>query len=176
MRPIAAIAGSIVFFFLAPGVVAGLVPYLISDWRRQGAFLVPVVEPLLGAILVLVGAMFLIDCFARFAREGQGTPAPIAPPRSLVVSGAYRHVRNPMYVAVVSIIWGQALIFGNRALVGYGAVVWLLFHLFVLVYEEPALRRAHGEAYARYAAEVGRWWPRISPWRGAGTTAGGPGD
>ncbi len=106
----------------------------------------------------------LLDSFARFAIEGLGTPAPVFPTRHLVVTGWYRYVRNPMYVAVVSIIVGQALLFGSITLLEYGALVWLFFHLFVLAYEEPTMRATFGEEYRLYCANVPRWIPRLSPW------------
>ena len=107
----------------------------------------------------------LLDSFARFALEGLGTPAPIAPPRNLVVSGLYRHVRNPIYVAVVAVILGQAVLFADWRLLGYGALIWLAFHTFVLAYEEPTLRQSYGAEYESYRANVPRWLPRLTPWR-----------
>jgi protein-S-isoprenylcysteine O-methyltransferase Ste14 len=97
--------------------------------------------------------------------QGVGTPAPIFPTRHLVVTGLYRYVRNPMYVAVVSTILGQGLVLGNVTLLEYGGVVWLLFHLFVLAYEEPTLRAGFGPEYKVFSAEVPRWIPRFTPWR-----------
>jgi protein-S-isoprenylcysteine O-methyltransferase Ste14 len=102
---------------------------------------------LAGGILITLGTVGLLDSFRRFAVQGLGTPAPVFPTRHLVMTGLYRYVRNPMYVAVVSAIIGQALIFGNMRLVEYGGLVWLLFHLFVLVYEEPTLRATFGAEY-----------------------------
>jgi protein-S-isoprenylcysteine O-methyltransferase Ste14 len=159
------IIGSIVFFGVAPGVVAGWVPYALTGWRLE--------EPLLGlwggrplgGILAAIGLAGLLDSFARFAIQGQGTPAPVAPTKRLIVSGLYRHVRNPMYVAVVSIILGQSLVLGSILLFGYATVVWLAFHIFVLVYEEPTLRHQFGESYRLYESQVRRWWPRLRPWR-----------
>ena len=92
-----------------------------------------------GGILIALGVAGLLDSFARFAVQGVGTPAPVFPTRHLVVTGLYRYVRNPMYIAVVSTILGQGLVFGNVALLEYGGLVWLLFHLWVLGYEEPTL-------------------------------------
>jgi protein-S-isoprenylcysteine O-methyltransferase Ste14 len=110
---------------------------------------------------VALGVTGLLHCFARFALEGRGTPAPVAPTETLVISGLYRYVRNPMYVAVVSVIVGQAVLFGSVPLLGYAAIVWLCFHLFVFVYEEPTLSRQHGQANDRYRAAVPRWLPRL---------------
>lgn len=161
-----AIAGSIVFLFVAPGIVAGAIPWSISQYRIEPPLLG--FEPLrwLGVLLLLVGGVLLLETFARFALQGLGTPAPIAPTKTLVVTGSYRFVRNPMYVAVVSLILGQALFFGNAVVLAYGLVVWLTVHLFVLAYEEPTLSWTYGEQYARYRANVRRWLPRLTPWRG----------
>jgi protein-S-isoprenylcysteine O-methyltransferase Ste14 len=164
MRRILAVIGSIVFFVIAPGTVAGLVPYWISRWQIHSSFFDVEALRFAGAAFILVGTFLLLDSFARFALEGLGTPAPIAPTKHLVVSGLYRYVRNPMYVGVVGAIIGQALVFGNIDLVIYAAVIWLLFHLFVLIYEEPTLKGTYGSEYDRFRAHVPRWIPRLSPW------------
>jgi protein-S-isoprenylcysteine O-methyltransferase Ste14 len=83
----------------------------------------------------------------------------------LVVTGLYRYVRNPIYVAVVVTILGQGLILGNATLLEYGGLVLLLFHVFVLVYEEPTLRASFGSEYKSFCAEVPRWIPRFTAWR-----------
>ena len=88
------------------------------------------------------------------------------PPKHLVVTGLYRHVRNPMYVPVTALIVGQGLLFGSVAVLAYGAIVWAGFFLFVLAYEEPALDSQFADEYMRYRANVRRWVPRIKPWRG----------
>ena len=106
----------------------------------------------------------LVETFARFALQGRGTPAPVYPTETLVVTGSYRFVRNPMYVAVVSLILGQGLLFGNLAVLAYGAAIWLIVHLFVISYEEPTLARSFGARYERYKANVRRWIPRLTPW------------
>jgi protein-S-isoprenylcysteine O-methyltransferase Ste14 len=103
----------------------------------------------------------LLDSFARFALVGRGTPAPIAPTERLVISGLYRHVRNPMYLAVLSIIFGQALLFGSTTLLWYAAVLSLIVHAFVVLYEEPTLRRRYGAEYERYCQAVRRWRPSV---------------
>ncbi len=94
-----------------------------------------------------------------------GTPAPIAPTRNLVVTGLYRYVRNPIYVAVVAIILGQAVLMGDWRLIVYGALLWLAFHVFVVAYEEPTLERTFGREYEAFRAAVPRWIPRMTPWR-----------
>ncbi len=164
-RKASAIVGSAIFLVIAPGFVAGLVPWWISHWRLEAPFFGVMPFRLAGGILAMLGVIGLVDSFARFAVEGLGTPAPVFPTRHLIVTGLYRHVRNPMYVAVVSAILGQGLIFGNVALLAYGGIVWLLAHLFVLVYEEPALRASFGAGYEAFCREVPRWIPRFTPSR-----------
>src|SRR5258708_15327178 len=163
MRKVLALLGSAVFLVIAPGFVAGLVPWWISHWRVEAPFFgLPVVR-FLGGMLVALGLIGLLNSFVRFALQGLGTPAPVFPTRHLVVSGLYRYVRNPMYIAVVMTILGQGLSFGTVSLMEYGAIVWLLFHLFVLIYEEPTLRATFGFEYDSFCAEVPRWIPRVRP-------------
>ena len=159
-----AVIGSFVFFWVAPAMVAGLIPYQLSRWRMEPPFLGTAATRVAGAILIAVGSAALLECFARFTIKGRGTPAPIAPTETLVVTGLYRFVRNPMYVAVVSVILGQALLLGSTRLLAYALPVWTAFHIFVLAYEEPTLRHRFGESYDRYRAHVRRWCPRTRPW------------
>jgi protein-S-isoprenylcysteine O-methyltransferase Ste14 len=159
-----AIAGSIVFLFVAPGIVAGVIPWSISGYRFVPAFLGIEATRWLGVPILLFGAVLLLETFARFALQGRGTPAPIAPTKALVVTGSYRFVRNPMYLAVVSLILGQGLLFANIGVLAYLVVIWTAVHLFVLVYEEPTLSRTYGAQYDAYRANVRRWWPRLTPW------------
>lgn len=165
MRRILSIVGSALFLVLAPGTVAGLVPYWISRWRFDTGPMAWLPLKVLGGLLIAVGAAGLLDSFARFANEGLGTPAPVFPTQHLVVSGLYRYVRNPMYVAVGSLIVGQSFLLGNIHLLEYGAIVWFVTHVFVLSYEEPTLRRAFGAEYEAFRANVPRWIPRLTPWQ-----------
>jgi protein-S-isoprenylcysteine O-methyltransferase Ste14 len=167
MRRTTAILGSAFFFVIAPCVAAVLVPWWITRWHVLPAFWGWQPGRIIGAVLVLAGIPVLVDSFARFAIQGLGTPAPIAPPTKLVVTGLYRHVRNPMYVSVIAIVFGQALLFGDWRLIVYGAVFWFACHLYVILYEEPTLARSFGEAYKVFCANVPRWIPRLAPWRGA---------
>ena len=136
--------GTIVFLFVAPGVVAGLIPYLITGYRMRwpAAWVWPVA--IVAGLVILAGVAVLLDAFVRFARA-DGTPAPPAPTAHLVVAGPYRYVRNPMYVAVLAIILGQAL-------------------LFVLTYEEPTLTETYGDEYREYRKHVRGWIPRVTPY------------
>jgi protein-S-isoprenylcysteine O-methyltransferase Ste14 len=165
-RKISAMVGSAIFLVIAPGFVAGLVPWWISGWRLEAPFFGTPLFRFAGGALIALGCVGLLDSFARFALQGLGTPAPVFPTRHLVVTGLYRYVRNPMYVALVSTILGQGLMLGNVTLLEYGALVWLLFHIFVLVYEEPTLRASFGSEYESFCASVPRWIPRVTPWSG----------
>jgi protein-S-isoprenylcysteine O-methyltransferase Ste14 len=162
-----ALLATVLFFWIAPATIGGWIPWYLTRWRPGAPLVDGAASRWLGAACILAGAAIVIECFARFALKGIGTPAPVAPTKHLVVSGLYRHLRNPMYVGVVSAILGQALWFGSRTLLWYAAVVFTGFFLFVLAYEEPALRRQFGAEYERYCRGVPRWLPRIKPWRGA---------
>jgi protein-S-isoprenylcysteine O-methyltransferase Ste14 len=156
--------GTLLFLVVAPGTVAGLVPWLLSRWRMSEPFLGFVNLRWAGAALIVVGIPPLIDSFRRFAQEGLGTPAPLYPTNRLIVSGLYRYVRNPMYLGVAAVIFGQALLLASVALLIWGAIVCLGFDLFVRLYEEPTLRRSYGVQFATYCASVPRWLPRLTPW------------
>jgi protein-S-isoprenylcysteine O-methyltransferase Ste14 len=164
MRRWAAVIGSAAFFIAVPLVVGGVIPGLLTGWQRQPTILDIAPIRLAGIALILAGLPVLIDSFARFALEGLGTPAPVAPTRHLVVTGFYRHVRNPMYVAVLAVILGQALLFADVRLLAYGLAFWLACHLFVVFYEEPTLHRSFGADYLAFRANVPRWIPRLRPW------------
>jgi protein-S-isoprenylcysteine O-methyltransferase Ste14 len=160
IRRVFAALGTALFLVLAPGFVAGVVPWWITQWKIEPAFLF---LRWIGAVLIAMGAIGLLDSFVRFALQGIGTPAPAFPTRHLVVSGLYRYVRNPMYLSLATVIAGQSLLFANARLLGYGALVWLACHLFVLFYEEPILKAAFGPQYAKYRREVPRWIPQLNP-------------
>lgn len=157
--------GSAVFLVIAPGFIAGLAPFWISRWRMQDPFPGFALFRACGVMLIALGAAVVLESFARFALKGLGTPAPVFPPCHLVISGLYRYVRNPMYIAVVSVIVGQAALFGSLALLEYAGVIWLLFHVWVLIYEEPTLRTTFGPEYQSFCATVPRWIPRFAPMR-----------
>jgi protein-S-isoprenylcysteine O-methyltransferase Ste14 len=153
--------GSAVFFVLAPGIVVGWLPWQLTGWRVVDP--VPYWAParVVGVVLLVAGTIVLVQAFVRFVVEGLGTPAPVAAPERLVVGGLYRYVRNPMYLAVLVAIVGQALLLGQLGLLIYAAVVGAACFAFVHFYEEPALRRQFGEPYERYLREVPGWLPRL---------------
>ena len=153
--------GSVVFLFAAPGVAAGLVPWLLTGWESSDP---PLVLKLAGLVLIAGGLAMLLPAFARFVFEGIGTPAPVAPPEKLVVGGLYRHVRNPMYVAVTAIIIGQALLLGRPVLLLYALAFMAAVASFVHFYEEPVLSARYGEQYDDYRRAVPAWWPRLRGW------------
>jgi protein-S-isoprenylcysteine O-methyltransferase Ste14 len=156
-----AAVGSALFLVVAPGLVAGLVPWLLTGWRSSDP---PGSVAVAGAALIAIGAGVLLHSFGRFVAEGRGTPAPIAPTQRLVVGGLYRHVRNPMYIAVGATIVGQALLLGRPLLLAYAAAFWLVVATFVRSYEEPTLSARYGEEYAAYRRAVPAWRPRLRPW------------
>jgi protein-S-isoprenylcysteine O-methyltransferase Ste14 len=152
------LAKTFLFLVLVPGAVVGYVPYLLLGRRLRPPATVSSAAaiPLLGA-----GVAVLLWCMRDFAVVGRGTPAPIDPPRELVVGGLYRYVRNPMYVAVASILVGEAVLFRSTTLLVYAGAVVLFFTLFVVLYEQPTLEKKFGDSYRRYRREVPAWFPRL---------------
>lgn len=148
---------NLVFVILVPGVAAVAVPIWLAGpasggwWPLRAASVIP----------FLLGATVAGKCVWDFAVTGRGTPAPIDPPKVLVASGLYLFVRNPMYVGVLLFILGQALFFASFRIVIYGALLWLGFHLFVVLYEEPSLLKRFPGSYEAYRASVPRWLPRF---------------
>jgi len=165
MRRIFAVLGSAAFLVIAPGIVAGYVPWRICRWDVGAPLLGTSAFRFGGVLMIAAGLPVLLDSFARFALQGLGTPAPLFPIRNLVVSGLFRYVRNPMYVSVVSLILGQGLFFGSVRVLEYGIAVCVGFYLFVLIYEEPTLRKSYRSEYEEFCANVPRWIPRLRPWR-----------
>jgi protein-S-isoprenylcysteine O-methyltransferase Ste14 len=159
-----AAVGTFLFAVAEPGVMAGLIPYLITGgWVGSGT---PFALQVAGALLLTAGLGVLEHTVIHFVVEGRGTPFPGAPTKNLVVGGLYRYVRNPMYLAVIAIILGQAAILGSASLLVYAAIFWAIVASFVHFYEEPTLSREYGEQYAAYRRAVRGWWPRATPWRG----------
>lgn len=147
---------TLIFTILVPGTVTILIPrWLLSADASQPTGTLRFI----GLIPIATGAAIYLWCAWDFASKGRGTPAPIDPPKELVARGLYRFVRNPMYIGVLSILIGEAVLSASSALLGYAALVFLLFYLFVVLYEEPALKKKFGEAYTNYCAAVPRWTP-----------------
>jgi protein-S-isoprenylcysteine O-methyltransferase Ste14 len=153
-----------------PGTVAGVVPYLLTRWRARHPLPGGAPARAAGVLLIAVGATAITSAFVRFVREGLGTPVPVAPPTELVIGGVYRHVRNPMYLALASAVLGQALLLGRRRLLLYVVVVAAPVSAYVRLREEPALAATFGEQYERYRANVPRWVPRLRAWDPAAAT------
>ncbi len=150
---------TVVFALLAPGTVVGLVPWWISGFEFRPPLLETEFSRLAGIGLIAAGLVGLMRFLVRFVREGHGTPAPILPPSRLVVGGVFRHSRNPGYIAVVSILLGEALALPSADVLGWAVCVAAGFHLFVVLYEEPDLRHRFGPAYEEYCRAVPRWLP-----------------
>jgi protein-S-isoprenylcysteine O-methyltransferase Ste14 len=151
---------SVFFTFLLPGTVTVLIPYWLISSRGPGVLSRHQTLRYLGSPLIAIGAAGLLWCIWEFFSEGRGTLAPVDPPKHLVVRGLYRYVRNPMYVAVATILSGEAMLFGSVPVLIEAGVFIILANLFVMGYEEPALRRQFGESYERYTQTVGRWIPQ----------------
>ncbi len=159
-RRLRAAFGSLVFLVLAPGMVAGVLPWLLTAWQGRS----PWPQQIAGLTLLVGGTIVLLAAFARFAVEGLGTPAPVAPTEHLVIGGLYRYVRNPMYLAVGATIIGQALILGRLVLLAYAALFATAVAVFVNTYEQPTLTDRYGKNYDSYRRAVPAWWPRRRPW------------
>lgn len=157
MKRARAAAGSLLFLFVAPGVMAGLIPYAITGWESNDP---PLALRILGVALIVAGSAVLLSAFARFVVEGIGTPAPVAPTEHLVVGGLYRYVRNPQYLAVSSTILGQALLLGQPDLLLWLAIFAASVAAFVHGYEEPTLLERYGAEYDAYRRDVPRWIPK----------------
>jgi protein-S-isoprenylcysteine O-methyltransferase Ste14 len=144
---------AVLAFLILPGTIGFLVPWMLLGPRVSGRFVDP-----LGLFPLTLGTGLLLWCVRAFYVTGRGTLAPWDPPRELVATGVYRFSRNPMYVAVVLVLWGWALGFRSRSVAIYALMVMVAFHLRVVFGEEPWLARKHGEQWARYKAQVPRWF------------------
>jgi protein-S-isoprenylcysteine O-methyltransferase Ste14 len=158
MSRLRAVLGSAAFvLFGGPTIVAGLVPWLLTRWEADDP---SAALRIAGAGLIAVGGALVLETTARFALQGRGTPAPFAAPDRFVARGSYRVVRNPMYVGVLALIVGQALLLGREVLLVWAGGAAILFQLFVVFHEEPELRKRFGAEYDDYRRRVGRWLPR----------------
>lgn len=150
---------NILFTILVPAAAGVYLPLRIAGG--------PIPPPTLGLRsltgigLLTVGAAGYLWCQWEFATFGRGTPAPIDPPRHLVIRGPYRFVRNPMYVSVLVAVLGWTVYLQSSAVLLYAGALWAVLHTFVVVIEEPGLRRRFGDPYVQYCRNVRRWVPAM---------------
>ena len=156
------LASALLAFLACPTVVGFGIPLLLLALDAH-----PGPGHQAGWGLLVLGVVALLACVRDFYVVGKGTLAPWAPPSSLVVVGLYRHLRNPMYLAVLTIVGGFALLGGSVRVLAYLVVLAVLFDARVRWAEEPRLAQAFGPDWVSYSAAVGRWWPRWKPWMGA---------
>lgn len=149
---------TLIFTVVVPATVTIYLPHALLGASRE-----PQTGSLhyLGLLPIISGAAIYCWCAWDFATAGRGTPAPVAPPKKLVARGLYRHMRNPMYVGVTAILLGESLFFHSLTLFWYALAVVLMFHVWVIIYEEPTLRGKFGDSYERYCQSVSRWLPRL---------------
>jgi len=148
------------FFFtlLQPGIVAGLVPYWILRGKAKHILAQSLHwQQYFGALVCLAGFMVMLSCIINFAVKGRGTLSPLDPTKRLVATGLYKFSRNPMYLGVMMILIGEALFFQSAALWKYVVIVFAAFHAFILLHEEPRLKKDFGESYLQYCKRVRRW-------------------
>ncbi len=150
---------TIIFSIVVPGSVTVFIPYLLLSNNFEVYSFEMGIMRYLGIISIMPGILFYVWSALDFALIGTGTPAPIDPPRNLVISGPYHYVRNPMYAGGLLMLIGESLLFGSVALIIYTCFMWLAFHLFIVLYEEPHLRKRFGPDYEAYISKVPRWIP-----------------
>jgi protein-S-isoprenylcysteine O-methyltransferase Ste14 len=150
--------------FGGPAFALVYVPFWITRFRIPAGE--AVWQIIVAVALIVAGAVPAFESMKRFVVVGRGTLVPAVPTEHLVVSGMYRHVRNPMYVGLLIAMWGEIVLFRSRGLVELALLFWLASHLFVCFYEEPTLTRRYGDEYRRFRRNVPRWLPRLSPWVG----------
>ena len=151
-------AKNLAFLVLVPGTVGYYLPVRVIARTALGDIRWGATSPA-GLLLLCAGWALVLWCHWRFATTGRGTPAPFDPPARLVVRGAYRFVRNPMYLAMMLVNLGWAVLLRSTGIVEYVAVTWVFFHLFVMGVEEPGLRVRFGADYEAYCRAVRRWLP-----------------
>ena len=155
---------TIIFTVLVPGTVTIILPYLFLTNQIISPRCPSLNNPFsyLAICGIVMGAAVSLKCAWDFALKGRGTPSPVDPPKELLVRGPYRYMRNPMYTGIILILFGEALLFCSRHLLLYGIVMLAAFHLFVILYEEPALTKKFGDSYQNYCQDVPRWLPKFS--------------
>ena len=156
---------TLIFLIVVPGSVTILLPYFLLTLKFKLFVLDIGIFHLLGLIPIFLGVVITFYCFWDFIFAGKGTPAPMDPPKKLVVKGLYRVVRNPMYSGIVLILIGEILLFQSLILCIYTLLVLSVFHLFVVFYEEPILENRFRDSYINYFNSVPRWIPNINSFR-----------
>lgn len=161
----------ILSILLLPVTMIVVVPYLILSPQLGSLTVWPAGNPLgvaaviVGVALMIVGLAFAATTIRKFATIGRGTLAPWDPPRHLVVSGIYRHVRNPMISGFFLVLLGEALAFRSQGLLIWAAIFFAMGVIFIPLVEEPLLERRFGEEYREYRRNVPRWVPRVTAWK-----------
>jgi len=150
-----------IFTVLVPGTVTVWLPLFLLYPGIRHRPMAGMGTSIAGAIVIAIGVAGYLWCALDFAFFGRGTPAPIDMPKVLVARGLYRFARNPMYISVLLVLAGESLFFWSARLLEYAAIVAIGFHLFVLLQEEPTLKRKMGAAYEEYTQDVPRWIPRL---------------
>ena len=152
---------TLIFTIVVPGSITIAIPYFLLSSRLRRYSLEIGAPRFLGIVLIALGAVFYLWCAWDFAIAGKGTPAPLDPPKLLVRRGLYRLTRNPIYLGVLLLLIGETILFESLTLLVYALVLWMVFHLFVISYEEPTLKRQFGGAYDEYCSAVPRWVPSL---------------
>jgi protein-S-isoprenylcysteine O-methyltransferase Ste14 len=163
MRKSTAAVVSVAWGVAVGGTFGCLLPYLLNEWHFHRPLPYWIVAQTVGGLLICAGLVPIVQSFAGFIKA-DATPVPVASPARLVVSGPYRHVRNPIYVGFLAILLGEVLLFGSPGLLEYTAVAWCIAAAAVRFYEEPTLARKFGAEYQDYRRAVRAWVPRLRPW------------
>jgi protein-S-isoprenylcysteine O-methyltransferase Ste14 len=145
------------FLLIGPGSVIFYIPYFLLFYSGPPDLITAENLQFIGILPILAGFLVSLKCFFDFIFTGQGTPVPIDPPKKLVVSGLYRLSRNPMYIGILIILFGEAILFRSLILIGYTVIVFCLFQIFIVGFEEPFLNEKFGKKYNDYCNVVPRW-------------------
>ena len=145
------------FMLIGPGSVIIYIPYFLLSFFGSSGFLKTGNLQYFGILPVIAGIIISIWCFFNFIFQGEGTPVPTDPPKKLVVFGLYRFVRNPMYIGILVLLFGEAVLFKSFILICYSVCVFCLFHIFIVGFEEPSLHAQFGKEYEEYCSSVPRW-------------------
>lgn len=146
------------FVILQPGMVAGVIPYMIAKNSFNNAFSNELLlHHYLGLFILLAGSVIMLHCVVRFAIDGLGTLSPADPTKQLVISGLYKYSRNPMYVGVMLMLSGEVVFSLSSNLLFYAIIIFVAFSLFIVYWEEPRLQKDFGGEYETYCKRVRRW-------------------